>query len=274
MLCCVVVYLSSIEYGAKYGDGDVVGVTIDFDAGAANGTGGTVSFSRNGVDQGVAYSGVVGPVAVACSMTATGASVTFVDAALIPSPAADTDWDFNVKSPALVMATLHAASAAGAPSATDQSGVMNSGSDNKWQSIRSVRQMSGPGKHVFEVEIVAAPKTPNSWQVIVGVVPASFTCTGQKQWVGAAESWGYIGGTGGKCFNEPKSIPYGEEFGLVGDIIRVVCDFDAGTIEFWKNARSQGVAFTNLKGPVHAACSLTATGAAARLRFPLAGLFG
>ena len=41
--------------------------------------------------------------------------------------------------------------------------------------------------------------------MIVGCVPATFTCTGTKQWVGAGESWGYIAGTGGKCFNVPKS---------------------------------------------------------------------
>jgi len=35
------------------------------------------------------------------------------------------------------------------------------------------------------------------WRFIVGVVPPTFPLT----WVGAAESWGYIGGTGGKCFN-------------------------------------------------------------------------
>lgn len=115
------------------------------------------------------------------------------------------------------------------------------------------------------MELVECPKTNNSWQVIVGVVPPAFTCSGNKQWVGAAESWGYIGGTGGKCFNVPKSMDYGEKYGRPGDVISVLLDFGTGSIEFLRNGVSQGVAFTNLSGTVYAAVSLTATGATARL---------
>lgn len=77
---------------------------------------------------------------------------------------------------------------------------------------------------------------------------------------------GYIGGTGGKCFNQPKSLDYGEKYGRPGDCIAVQLDFGGGTIEFFKNGLSQGIAFTNLTGTVYAAVSLTATGAAAKLK--------
>lgn len=62
-----------------------------------------------------------------------------------------------------------------------------------------------------------------------------------------------------------SSSEYGEKFGRSGDVIGVQLDFDAGTIEFYKNGVSQGVAFTNLSGTVYAAVSLTATGASAKL---------
>jgi hypothetical protein len=62
------------------------------------------------------------------------------------------------------------------------------------------------------------------------------------------------------------SVEYGDKFGRVGDVITVVLDFEHATIEFLKNGASQGVAFANLTGTVYAAVSLTATGAAARLR--------
>ena len=108
--------------------------------------------------------------------------------------------------------------------------VTNSGSSNKWQSARGVRLM-GSGKWTFDVIVEANPKTPNSCthleilmqstnqlftalfvfsgRIIVGCVPESFTCSGSKQWVGAVGSYGYIGGTGGICFSDPRSVEYG-----------------------------------------------------------------
>ena len=88
----------------------------------------------------------------------------------------------------------------------------------------------------------------------MGVLPTEVDCAGAKQWVGTNSSWGWIAGTGGKCHNEAKrfvflitpaslvsSMTYGEKFGL-GDVVGICLDFDAGTIEFFKNGKSQGKA--------------------------------
>jgi len=76
------------------------------------------------------------------------------------------------------------------------------------------------------------------WRFIIGVIPASFP-VGGKEWVGAHSSWGYIAGTGGKCHQVAKSLPYGEPYGG-GDVIGISLDFDRATIEFFKNGVSQG----------------------------------
>eukprot|EP00954_Amorphochlora_amoebiformis_P017531 1319686-Amorphochlora_amoeboformis.AAC.1 len=48
---------------------------------------------------------------------------------------------------------------------------------------------------------------------------------------------------------------YGEPFGP-GDTIGVEVDMDVGTIEFWKNGVSQGLAYVDVSGPVFPAVGL------------------
>ena len=323
----------SEEYGAKYGEGDIIGLVMDFEQR-------TLSFWKNGASQGVAYEDLTGPVCVAVSLTATDSAL-----ALVPFGHGEVDRSAAAQQsllaasysashaashplPALPQPPLHhshslpplnnptstlasasssfstatAASATGGSHAgpfnrantlptpvrsspltsefdvlhksqfltvdpADSSIVRNSGSSEKWQCIRSLHcfTRAQASQHSFTLTVLEAPKTPNSWVMIVGVVPASFTCTGSKQWVGAGGSWGYIAGTGGRCFTEPKSRPYGEAWGKVGDVVQVKVDLDAGTVEFVKNGVSQGVAFDGLQAPLYAAVSLTATGAAVKL---------
>jgi hypothetical protein len=258
----------------------------------------TLSFYRNDEPQGVAFTDLAGEVHLAASLTATESALQ-----IVPTPptvaqhvAHMISYSGGVGAPSAagavapraaaplmqpVLAPLAAGAIGGSLSDWDAANkslslavdpltpslVRNTGSADKWQSVRSVRSFSGVARsrHRFDVTLVDCPRTNNSWQVIVGVVPASFTCQGAKQWVGAGDSWGYIGGTGGKCFSVPKSVDYGAKFGSTGDVISVTLDFQAGTVEFAKNGVSQGVAFTNLTGTVYAAVSLTATGATAKL---------
>jgi hypothetical protein len=263
----------SLNYGAKFGLNDIITITLNFSQH-------TIEFTKNSEYQGIAFENLNCPVYIAASLTAVDSQLQLLNStesqALLSaahlSPAIPLNnlpnlslhhWDPTLKSNFLTVdnSAVHGV-------------VSNTGSNDKWQSARSIMifsadlaaAMNKPGLiQEFSIEILGSPASPNSWRLIVGVVPASFTCTGNKQWVGASESWGYIAGTGGKCFNQPKSILYGESFGSVGDRITVRMDWSKGTIEFLKNGKSQGIAFNNLVGPVHAAVSLTATGAAARL---------
>ena len=317
----------SDEYGERWGDGDVVGIVLDFDAR-------TIEFWRNDCSQAVAYRDLDGPVHIAASLTAADSQLALVP--FLYGREEDSDRSVSAQRACAAAdvpfppaaAAAPAASAAAAPASAShlsaahhvrsntptssphappsfnraatlpaplslpqalsscwdpahksafltldasQTVVHNSGSSDKWQCVRSLSALtrapfSSSAVRCFRIELLEAPATPNSWQMIVGVVPAAFTCQGNKQWVGAAGSWGYIAGTGGKCYGEPKSRAYGEQWGRQGDVIHCRVDLDAGSIEFSKNGVSQGVAFSEgVVPPVYAAVSLTATGAAVRL---------
>jgi len=56
-------------------------------------------------------------------------------------------------------------------------------------------------------------------------------------------------------WNSGVSTSYGTVF-TVGDVIGVALDMDAGTLEFYKNGVSQGVAFTGITGTIFAALAM------------------
>lgn len=76
-----------------------------------------------------------------------------------------------------------------------------------------------------------------------------------------AQSWGYYSYNGNKFFNNLGSgAAYGATF-AVGAVIGVALDMDAGTLTFYKNGVSQGVAYTGLSGDVYAMVGGASNGA-------------
>jgi len=138
--------------------------------------------------------------------------------------------------------------------------VDNTGSLDQWVSIRFMTAIL-PSFNKFFVSFAIAklPPTTNTWRICIGAVPIEFKIEADRHWIGSQHSWSYIAGTGGKCHNSGKSIDYGDEFAQ-GDVISVLLDFDNHCIEFFKNGKSQGVAFKDLKGAVIPGISLTAKG--------------
>jgi hypothetical protein len=66
--------------------------------------------------------------------------------------------------------------------------------------------------------------------------------------IGGTDSWGYIT-NGNSIHNPPGQASYGATYGS-GDVIGVAFDATAGTLTFYKNGASQGVAFSGLtNGP-------------------------
>jgi hypothetical protein len=97
----------------------------------------------------------------------------------------------------------------------------------------------------------------NSYSVCIGVVPVSFTNYTVAQMVGYSghiPGWSYAVGHGYK-YSQAGNLAYGKKCAQ-GDVIKVKLDLDAGTLEFFVNEISQGVAYTGITVPVRPALSL------------------
>jgi hypothetical protein len=79
--------------------------------------------------------------------------------------------------------------------------------------------------------------------------------------LGSAGSWGYIGFGGQKQYNGGTKTSYGTAYND-GDIIGVALDMDAGTVTFYRNGVSQGVAFSGISGTIYIGLSIYGTSAA------------
>jgi len=138
--------------------------------------------------------------------------------------------------------------------------VENTGSLDQWCSIRfGTVILPSFNKFFYSIKVLSLPSTTNTWKICIGAVPIEFNIEADRHWIGSQHSWSYIAGTGGKCNNSGKSVNYGEKY-KEGDVVSVLLDFDNGTIEFFKNGKSQGVAFKGLKAAVIPAVSLTSKG--------------
>jgi len=138
--------------------------------------------------------------------------------------------------------------------------VENTGSLDQWCSIRFATViLPSFNKFFYSIKVLTLPSTTNTWKMCIGAVPMEFNIEADRHWIGSQHSWSYISGTGGKCHNSGKSVNYGEKYST-GDVISVLLDFDDGTITFFKNGKSQGIAFKALKAAVIPAVSLTAKG--------------
>lgn len=66
-----------------------------------------------------------------------------------------------------------------------------------------------------------------------------------------ANGWSYYG-LGARKFNGPVDASYGTTWSSPSQVIGVALDMDAGTLEFFKNGVSMGIAFTGLSGTIYA----------------------
>jgi hypothetical protein len=120
--------------------------------------------------------------------------------------------------------------------------------------------MTGPSDSYVSARSTVS-KTSGKWyweNTCQGSVPfmvgIAKSAAGLNGYVGSdANGWGYH--NSGAKFTGGSSVPYGATY-AVGDIIGVALDLDAGTLTFYKNGVSQGVAYTGLSGVVFAAASV------------------
>jgi hypothetical protein len=107
-------------------------------------------------------------------------------------------------------------------------------------SARSTISVSAGKKYWENTVQVSGP-----WVVGIGKAAASLAAYAGFD----ANGWGYIQ-TGGK-YTGGANTAYGATF-VAGDVIGVALDMDAGTLTFYKNNVSQGVAYSGLTGPMFA----------------------
>ena len=86
---------------------------------------------------------------------------------------------------------------------------------------------------------------PGSGDGILGIHKSNTTLFQIVGYSGDPNGYGY--GANGSKFNNTTGAAYGATFAN-GDVIGVALDLDAGTLTFYKNNTSQGVAFSSLSG--------------------------
>ena len=110
---------------------------------------------------------------------------------------------------------------------------------------------SGSGKWYYEHTVTAVG---GEMSIGIGAVLVSTGTIGT-----ASTQYGYYS-TNGQKYNNNVGTAYGATF-TTGDVIGVAYDAIAGSLTFYKNGTSQGVAFTGITGTMFAlACTRTASG--------------
>jgi len=121
---------------------------------------------------------------------------------------------------------------------------------------------------IHEWEFVLQQLYVNSYACCIGVTPTSFTeYTTKAQMIGYPShvpGWAFAVGYAQKFHNSQTS--YGKTC-VEGDVVKVRLDLDKTSIEFFVNGTSQGVAYTDVVGPVRPSISLYGNTTVV-LRFP------
>lgn len=115
---------------------------------------------------------------------------------------------------------------------------------NNNYSVRGLPSRSS-GQRYFEVRIDRGAVVAGT-SLVVGVFGTSQSMSGVSYPGGAADSWGYSsdGASDSNKRNNVAPAAYGAHY-TSGDVIGVAVDWTAGTIEFFKNGASQGVAYSS-----------------------------
>lgn len=112
-------------------------------------------------------------------------------------------------------------------------------------SVRSTIGKSS-GKWYWEVTVDGT----TSWS-LPGIALASATVASSNVYVSSPGGYGYYTSLGTK-YNNNSSTSYASS-SAPGNVIGVALDMDAGTLTFYRNGVSLGVAFTGLSGTFYAA---------------------
>ena len=226
-------YPGGLAYGAAYTVNDTIGVALDMDAG-------TLTFYKNGVSQGVAFTDIKSAVGTIIypyqsdgsstevySVTANFGATAFAYA--IPSGYLALDSEIPIPEGVIVWNPNDKGSAA-----TLSNGNLTWSGIDLTSGVRANLGKSS-GKWYWELTIDIV------YQTVLGIANSS-----------AELSWIQDGTYGNTArfyalngLKYPGMLAYGATF-TTGDKIGVALDMDLGTLTFYKNGVSQGVAFTDI----------------------------
>jgi len=174
------------------------------------------------------------------SVTAGAGNDSMVD---VPTPyGVDTGVGGTVRGNYCTLNPLDKSTAGGV---TRNGNLDYAGTTTSWDMIRSTFGMSS-GKWYWEVSV------NSSTYGITGIAQASVVL--QNNYFNSGFCVGYNASNGDKYSGTGGATGYGASWSASGDICGVAFDADAGTITFYKNGTSQGVAYTGLTGtyfPTH-----------------------
>eukprot|EP00826_Nyctotherus_ovalis_P058919 TRINITY_DN8148_c0_g1_i1.p1 TRINITY_DN8148_c0_g1~~TRINITY_DN8148_c0_g1_i1.p1 ORF type:complete len:415 (-),score=89.94 TRINITY_DN8148_c0_g1_i1:36-1280(-) len=135
---------------------------------------------------------------------------------------------------------------------SNSSKIVSGTVSNYWSFFLSMTSIAKPFKTRIKIASVNEADT-NGWKICLGVFnTAEFTV---GSWGKYRNGWGYVLGNGNKMYTNASG--YGKSFGL-GDIISIV--WNGMNLTFCKNEVSQGVAFTDIEGPLYLAVALSDKG--------------
>ena len=138
-----------------------------------------------------------------------------------------------------------------------------------WASLPGTFLIPSTGKWYWEVTPITANFSTGNIAIGITKHVASNYNTGQDQWPGfTADSYGMTNDTGGTMYKWTSATPtsYGSQY-AVNDIIGVALNMDAGTLTYYKNGVSQGVAFSSLTGNFFPSLGVNNTGTTAVINF-------
>jgi len=120
-----------------------------------------------------------------------------------------------------------------------------------YQCVRGTTPITA-GVCYWEIIVDKLSSHQTGFHVVIGVVPTAFNF--YNTYLSSNGGWGYLA-DGRKAHNSGNGGLYGSKY-VQGDRVGVLVDLIAGTVTFYKNGESQGVAFREVTGPVYPAVSL------------------
>lgn len=212
------------SYGATYATGDVIGVALDMDAG-------TLTFYKNGVSQGIAYSGLSGTMFAA---TGLGTGIVASDTANFGASA------FAFTAPVGFNVGLYESSLSITYATYDP---LNKGPDSTLSNgNRTLTGTAGPAGSATST--IGKTRGRWYWEAVMDA-GASSILVGIDEFVSThnypgfdARSVGYHS-PGGNRYISNVPAAYGASF-TVGDVIGIALDRSGRTLTFYKNNVSQG----------------------------------